>query len=55
MTKVRIEHDPDTEREAELKRLLVEMNERYAREAQPLIDELTKINMHKTPRYFIEE
>jgi hypothetical protein len=43
----------ETEREVELKERLVEIDQRYRQEAQPILDELAMIANLKTPRVLI--
>jgi hypothetical protein len=44
------DYGQDTDRETELKRMLVELEQRYREEAKPLLDELVRLHSLKTPR-----
>jgi hypothetical protein len=53
LPEIEMDFGPDTDRESELKKMLVELQNRYRLEAQPILDELTKIHCMKAPRIHI--
>lgn len=50
---IHTDYGPPTERELELRADLRLLEARYRAEAQPILDELTKIHSHKVPRIFV--